>query len=143
MAEALQQLRVSGDMGNIELDQLGNARARALRVSSRMGNFTVDLGGAWSTVAVSDLEIAHSMGDLRLRIPNSVRVTPDSRSSATMGGESSSIDRRAETADPDAPELRLDLSTTMGGTRITRYDAEGPEEVATPVPSPRAPEPAR
>ena len=143
LAEELQQLRVSGDMGNIELDQLGNARARALRVSSRMGNFTLDLGGAWPTDAVSDLEITHSMGDLRLRIPNSVRVTPDSRSSATMGGENSPIERRDETADPDAPELRLDLSTSMGGTRITRYDAEGPEEVATPVPSPRAPEPTR
>lgn len=113
LAEELQQLRVSGGMGNIELAQLGNARARELRISSRMGNFTVDLGGEWPTDDVSDLEVTHSMGDLRLRIPNSVRVTPDSRSSAKMG-ESGRIERRDETADPAAPVLRLDLSTTMG-----------------------------
>ena len=142
LAETLQQLRISGDTGNIELDQLGNARARALRISSRMGNFTIDLGGEWPTDDVSDLEITHAMGDLRLRIPNSVRVTPDSRSSATMG-ESGRIDRREETVDPDAPVLRLDLSTTMGATRITRYVADRPEELATRVPSPRAPEPTR
>ncbi len=141
LAEELQRLRVSGGMGNIELAQLGNARARELRVSSRMGNFTVDLGGKWATDNVSDLEVSHSMGDLRLRIPNSVRVTPDSRSSATMG-ESGRIERGEETADPDAPALRLDLSTTMGGTRIIRYDTDVPEELATHAPSPRA-EPTR
>ena len=141
LAEELQQLRVSGDMGNIDLAQLGNARARELRVSSRMGNFTVDLGGEWPTDDVSELEVTHSMGDLRLRIPNSVRVSPDSRSSARMA-ESSRIDRREETADPAAPVLRLDLSTTMGGTRIIRYDADVPEELAAHAPSPPA-EPTR
>ena len=142
LAEELQQLRVTGGMGNIELAQLGHARARELRVSSRMGNFTVDLGGEWPTDDVSDLEVTHSMGDLRLRIPNSVRVTPDSRSSAKMG-ERGRIGRGEETADPDAPALRLDLSTTMGGTRITRYDAGGLEELAARAQRPGAPEPTR
>ena len=114
LSEELQRLRVSGGMGNIELDELGNARARELRISSRMGNFAIDLGGERPLDDVSDLEITHSMGDLRLRIPNSVRVTLDSSSSARMG-ESGWIDRREETADSDAPVLRLDLSTTMGG----------------------------
>ena len=142
LAEQLGHLRVRASMGDIELAQLGNARARELRLSGRMGNFEVDLGGNWPTDDISVLQVSHSMGDLELRIPNAVRVTLDSRSSASMG-ESDQIERQEETVDPGAPELRLDLSATMGGTRITRYDADGPEELATRVPSPRSPEPTR
>ena len=47
LAEELQLVRVSGRMGNIELDHLGNARAHELRASSSMGSFTADLGGVW------------------------------------------------------------------------------------------------
>jgi hypothetical protein len=136
LAGELRQLRISGRMGNIELHHLGNARARELRASSRMGNFTVDLSGAWRDDAVSDLVLNHSMGDLRLRIPSSVRISPDSENAA-MFGESGRIDRTRETADDSAPVLRLSLSTTMGETRIRRYDTDEPVDgLAAVVPAP-------
>jgi hypothetical protein len=85
---------------------------------------------------VSDLVLNHSMGDLRLRIPSSVRISPDSENAA-MFGESGRIDRTRETADDSAPVLRLSLSTTMGETRIRRYDTDEPVDgLAAVVPAP-------
>ena len=120
LAEELQLVRLDGSMGNIELDHLGNARARELRASRSMGNFTADLGGVWLEDGVTTLSFRHSMGDLRLRIPTTVRIAADSQTSVTWG-ESSQIDGGEETSNPDAPVLNLSLSTTMGETRITRY----------------------
>jgi len=59
------------------------------------------------------------MGELFLRIPNTVTIAEDSSNSVRRGGGS----RIRGDASP-GPVLRLDLSTTMGGARITRYDPE-------------------
>ncbi|MBQ02760.1 MAG: hypothetical protein CL477_19035 [Acidobacteria bacterium] len=135
------QVRLSGEMGNIELRELGNARAGELHASSRMGDFTVDLSGAWRLDEVTDVTLSHSMGDLRLRIPTSVRISTDSHTSSRFG-ESSEIDRRGETGDANVPVVRLNASTTMGATRISRIEIAAPDERAEQVRGPAIPAPA-
>ena len=126
LAEDLPRLQVDGQMGDIELHGLGNARPHEVRASSRMGNFTIDLGGDWPRDHVPELSVSHSMGDLLLRIPTTVRISPDSHESVRLG-ESGGFGRGEETSDPDAAVLRINLSTTMGATRVTRYEAASPE----------------
>ncbi len=119
LAREIELVRVDGRVGNVELDHLGNARAREFRASSSMGNFSADLGGAWRPEDVAKLSFDHSMGELFLRIPNTVTIAEDSRNSVRHGEGS----RIRGDASP-GPVLRLNLSTTLGGARITRYDSE-------------------
>ena len=101
-----------------------------------MGNFSVDLSAVWRDGEFAELDLKHSMGDVWLRVPTAVRLSADSVSSARFG-EGGQIDRRDETSDTDAPVLRLSVSPTMGGTRITRYDIGESREVATWLPAPQ------
>lgn len=120
LAQSLARVRVKGSMGDINLENLGNARALEFETSSRMGNFNVDLGGDWPTETVADLVFNHSMGDLRLNVPETVRIATDSESSVRLG-ESAELDAVQGLDDPAAPVVRLHLSTTMGETRFRRY----------------------
>ena len=140
LAAEISHVRIDGSMGDIELEGLGNARARTLSASSRMGSFTVDLSGAWREEGVSEVTLEHAMGELRLRIPTSVRLSPESCAS-TRFGETDQIDRRGETADTRMPVVRLDVSTLMGETRISRIDTSASDELEAgtsgrPIPAP-------
>ena len=136
VSREMERIRVDGRLGNVEIEGLGNARAREVHASSTMGNFTVDLGGEWRPGEVSELSFEHSMGELFLRVPTTVRIAEDSRNVVWLG-ETTGLGRGEETVDADAPVLKLDLSTSMGGIRVGRYDdvAEGAER-STDFPSP-------
>jgi hypothetical protein len=142
VAAPLPRLEVTGNMGNIELNRLGNARAEVVRASTRMGNFEVDLSGAWPAARVSEVVIEHSMGDLRLRVPTSLRIAETSRVSARMA-EPSQIARDGETTDPTAAVVRLDLTTTMGGTHVSRFSAPLTRELEAQAPARSIPSPVR
>ena len=60
------------------------------------------------------------MGALRLDSPSSVRVASDSQNLAMLG-EGSQFHRSDESSDPASPTVRLNISTTMGETRISCY----------------------
>ena len=120
LAQRLPRAQVKGRMGDINLENLGNARALAFKTSSRMGNVNVDLGGDWPVGTVSELVFNHSMGDLRLNVPETVRIAADSESVATLG-ESGTLGTVTGTDDLAAPVVRLDVSTIMGETRFRRY----------------------
>ena len=120
LAAELPRARLDGQMGDIRFLNLGNARAEDLEVSTSMGDAQVDLGGEWPRDTVSEVEIRHSMGDLRLRIPNDIRLSPDSSTEVTMA-ESRGLDTRNETDDPDAPTVELHLTASMGDARVIRY----------------------
>ena len=135
-------VRIDGSMGDIELAGLGNARARTLSASSRMGSFTVDLSGAWREEGMSDVTLEHAMGELRLRIPTSVRLSPDSHASVSFG-ETDEIEWREETADTQMPVVTLDVSTMMGETRISRIDASASDELEAGTPGRPIPAPTR
>jgi hypothetical protein len=120
VVEGLRRLRLNASMGNISIDNLGNARAQSIDTSGSMGNLTADLGGAWQPGADANLSFNHSMGELRLRVPSEVRLEANVTNS--QGGQTenrSSGD--GETTDPAAPVLRVRVSTSMGESRITRY----------------------
>ena len=114
--------------------------ALTLRVSQ--GESRIDLGGVWRDDDVTTLSFNHSMGDLRLRIPTAVRIAANSQNSVRWG-ESGRIGRGEETSDPDTPVLRLNLSTSMGETRIVRYEVAMSEELTEHLPSLTAAEPPR
>ena len=118
LAGSPSRVHVEGGMGEIRVERLGNAKALEI-VSGRMGSLIADLGGDWSTGAVADLTVDNAMGELRIDVPDTVRVAPDSDSSAVLG-ESGRILPGAD-ASGAAPHVRLHLSTTMGETRVRRY----------------------
>ena len=120
LAQPLPRVQVNGSMGDVDLENLGNARALEFETSSSMGNFNVDLGGEWPLETVAELVFNHSMGDLRLNVPETLRIATDSESSVRLG-DSGDLDAVQGTADPAALVVRLYVSTTMGETRFRRY----------------------
>ena len=116
LATEMSEGQLHGQMGEISFVGLGNARAHELDVTTSMGEATVDLDGVWVDDAA--VTIRHSMGDLRVNVPNNIRLSENSR--LRVGGESRRLDRRRETDDPDAPEIDLRISASMGNARVRR-----------------------
>jgi len=106
------------NMGNITVEHLGNARIRRLDASGSMGNVQADLGGDWQSGTETELTFRQSMGELRLEVPRSLRLEVDAEGSTT--GEN--VIQSAEAPDdPEAPVVRVRLSTSMGSSRVSRY----------------------
>ena len=82
--------------GTLSLENLGNAHADTIHASGSMGNVTANLGGSWPAGATSSVTFEQSMGELTLRVPNSVRLDADVRSS--QGGETKSRTTQDATA---------------------------------------------
>ncbi len=115
------RVRVDGGMGEVRLERLGNAGPRDLEVSGRMGSLTIDLHGDWPRDAVADLTVSNTMSELRLVVPDTVRIAPDANAAAILGETDRIRTRTADGANGGAPLLRLHLSNTMGETRVRRY----------------------
>ncbi|HLG59752.1 MAG TPA: hypothetical protein VI485_30715 [Vicinamibacterales bacterium] len=116
----LRRIRLNAGMGNITVENLGNARAQAIDATGSMGNLTADLGGGWQPGSSNDLSFTHSMGQLTLNVPTRVRL--EANVTTAQGGQSQprSSDAR-ETDDPKAPTLRLRVTSSMGESHIVRY----------------------
>lgn len=119
VVEGLRRVTLNGRMGNISVENLGNARAQAIDASGSMGNLTADLGGAWQPGAGADLSFTHSMGELTVNVPRQVRL--EANVSGSNGEATSRPEGGEETAGPAAPVIRLCMSTSMGEGRIRRY----------------------
>lgn len=119
LVEELRRVRLDASMGNVSVNGLGNARPRIVEATGNMGNVTADLGGAWQPGGDAELSFAHSMGELTLRVPRAVRL--ESNVSGSQGQPGNGRGGAAETDDPDAPVVRLRLSTSMGESRVVRY----------------------
>jgi hypothetical protein len=109
------------EMSDGKLMNLGNGRFRSLQVSGWMGNFRMDLGGAWEPGSRSEVGVTHSMSDLTLLIPQEVCVDPRSRATVSFGESNPAA--LIETGDrPEGtPVLEINLSTSVGGADIRRY----------------------
>jgi hypothetical protein len=119
MADGLQRLSLSARMGNVSVENLGNARAKSFDASGSMGNVTADLGGEWRPGSEAELSFTQSMGEVRVKVPTRVRLEADVRDSE---GQKSNVPGDADqTTDPKAPLLRVRVSTSMGESRVTRY----------------------
>ena len=114
-----QRMRLDGSMGEVRFVRIGNAGPRELEASWRMGSLTLDLGGDWPRDAVADLTLDNSMGELRLDVPDAVRIASDSDVTNMLGatGGIRNVDERGG----DTPLLRLHVTNSMGETRVRRY----------------------
>ena len=119
VVDGMQRLRLKANMGNVSVDNLGNARAKSIDASGSMGNVTADLGGEWRPGSEAELSFTQSMGELRVKVPTRVRLEADIRDSE---GQKKNVPGDADqTTDPKAPVLRVRVSTSMGESRVTRY----------------------
>ena len=118
VVEGLRELRLNTSMGNIMIENLGNARAESITAHGSMGNVTASLGGAWPAGEEANLRFEQSMGELTVRVPSNVNLDADVRRS---DGKSSSPAPGTQPDDPKAPTLRLRVTTSMGDARIVRY----------------------
>jgi hypothetical protein len=119
VAEGLQRVRVNASMGDVSVENLGNTRAPEIEAHGSMGNLTANLGGAWEPGSDARLNFTHSMGEVTLNVPTTVRLETDiSRAEGQAGTRSADA---PDTRDPQAPVLRLRVSSSMGESRVNRY----------------------
>ena len=119
VAGGMERFRLNARMGNVSVENLGNARAKSIDTSGSMGNVTADLGGEWRQGSEAELSFTQSMGEVRLSVPTKVRLEADVRDS--NGKHESRGADADQTTDPKAPLLRVRVSTSMGESRVTRY----------------------
>jgi hypothetical protein len=115
----MRHLRLNTRMGNISVENLGNARAKAMDASGSMGNLTADLGGAWQPGDEAEMSFTHSMGEVTVNVPSNVRLEADVRDSENR--DSSRPIERDDATDPKAPLLKVRVSSSMGEGRVNRY----------------------
>ena len=119
VVEGLRELRLNTSMGNVMIENLGNARAESITAHGSMGNVTASLGGAWPAGEEANVRFEQSMGELTVRVPSNIRLEADVRNSD--GKSSNAAPTAPQTEDPKAPTLRLRVTTSMGDARIVRY----------------------
>ncbi len=119
LAAGPRRISLNAGMGNVSVDNLGNARTGTVDATGSMGNLRADLGGAWEPGAGVDLSFTQSMGELTVRVPRSVRL--ETTVSGSGDRDANPPDAGGETAAPDAPSLRLRMTTSMGQSRVVRY----------------------
>lgn len=113
------RFRLNARMGNVSVENLGNARAKSVDASGSMGNLTADLGGDWKPGSEAELSFTQSMGEVRVNVPTKVRLQADVRDS--QGRTQTVPADDDETKDPKAPVIKVRVSTSMGEGRVTRY----------------------
>lgn len=119
VVEGLRRLQLNAAMGNVSLSNLGNARPQRVDATGSMGNVTADLGGAWEAGTTADLSFNQSMGELQLRVPSDVHLDANVRNA--NGDSAATGNSEPEAAGPNAPVLRVRVSSSMGNARINRY----------------------
>jgi hypothetical protein len=115
----MRRLRVDASMGEVAIENIGNARPRSVETSASMGSLTADLGGAWQAGSDAALSFTSSMGELTLRVPSGVRLDADIRDAEGRARNPASSGTNPQ--DPNAPLLKLRVENSMGETRVVRY----------------------
>lgn len=119
VADSVRRLRLNASMGNVEVANIGNTRARVVEAHGSMGNLTADLSGPWKPASVTELSFNQSMGELTIRVPPTVRLETSFETSMAEARNQAAGAPQPE--DPNAPVLRVNVSTSMGETRVVRY----------------------
>lgn len=112
----LELLEIDFSMGELEVSQAGNASPRRLAVEHSMGDFALDLAGAWQEDGRVELEIG--MGSCRVDLPSPQQASAVvERSAMTMG--SRTIEEHDDDAPvPGVPSVRISASGGMGELTI-------------------------
>ncbi|HXI03888.1 MAG TPA: hypothetical protein VNI57_11995, partial [Candidatus Saccharimonadales bacterium] len=117
----LQKMELRTGMGDIDLEELGNARAHEVAIRGRMGDMRVDFGGDWPGAFSSRVNLTFGMGDCRVRIPRDVRLSPDSSATAFLGESTMrrELDEGGELPG-DAPTVEIHASIRMGDLSVSK-----------------------
>ncbi|MEO1085438.1 MAG: hypothetical protein AAFY88_14460, partial [Acidobacteriota bacterium] len=110
----MQQFRVVGSMGELEIRNLGNGSPREVDVEQGMGELFLDLTGPWQNDASVKAEF--SMGGCRVWVPENARV--DVTGGAVSMGESKINLPDTSGLPEDAPRLDLVLGGSMGEVTV-------------------------
>ena len=119
LVEGVRRLQISNSMGNLRVTNLGNARPQTVDSTGNMGQVTADLGGAWEAGSTTQLSFTQSMGELRLNVPADLHLETNVTSGTAAAAQSPT--GGPEAAGPEAPVLRVRVSSSMGDARINRY----------------------
>lgn len=109
----LESFTVSGRMGEVDFERIGNASPARIDVEHSMGQMALDLEGDWRGDGVVIARCR--MGECTVYTPDDVNVETE-RFDVAMGGRSDS--RRDDEVPAGAPTLRLDMKGSMGEIRI-------------------------
>ena len=119
VVDGMTRFRLNARMGNVRVENLGNARAKSVDASGSMGNLTADLGGEWKPGSEAEMSFTQSMGEVRVNVPTKVRLQADVRDAE---GKTRNVEPDGDEAkDPKAPVIRVRVSSSMGEARVTRY----------------------
>lgn len=112
LPEPMERLTVSGRMGGGEISRLGNASPRVVTVRQRMGDFELDLRGAWR--GDSEMQLDFRMGGASVLSTDEANVVIGERSISM--GELQVADLGE--FDPALPTITIDVDGAMGGIEI-------------------------
>ena len=110
LAAPMESFVVESSMGEMEMRNIGNGSPRRVEVTHGMGDFLLDLQGAWQRDA--EIETSFSMGACRVWVPEDAFVE-------LVGGSVGLGEARTQLPDTselpeDAPKLTIDAGGSMG-----------------------------
>ncbi len=111
----MERLDLSGSVGQLQVDGVGNASPLRVRVSSSIGSLGLDLNGSW--LRDSEIDVRCGLGDCHVTTPHDVNVEVE-RASVAIGEVTRSPRGDSETVRPGAPTLRLRASAKMGEVKV-------------------------
>lgn len=112
--QPMEQFSIQGSVGEIAVASLGNASPREVRFEQNIGEARLDLTGAWLNDSTVRAEL--SIGDMRLKLPDDVRITM-SKPQVGIGEVRASRFDRSDLPE-DAPTLTIDASASIGEIRV-------------------------
>jgi hypothetical protein len=110
----MERFKLESSVGELTVRQLGNASPRTVQVSHHIGEFSLDLRGAWQEDA--EVDVSLNIGEFDLRLPHNMRVKLE-------GGRVVIGDRRVDLRDEedlpeDAPTMTLRAQGKIGEIKI-------------------------
>lgn len=133
---ALESFRVEKSVGELFVDQLGNASPATAYIEQNFGELRVDLEGDW--IGDADLEIRQSLGEIDIDAPNTARIEPQG-GGLLLGDRSMNLEA-GKGLPASAPTLRLRASGNLGEIRVDP-PRRAPRPESSPAPSePRDPD---
>jgi len=114
-ARPLSRFGWKGEIGEHRIIGLGNASPAETSIRSSIGELHVDLRGQWKNDGV--VRIRHRIGEASVRLPKEGVHFRNRSTSGLMIG-SRQVKLPPPPTDPDAPEIELDISSSIGEVRV-------------------------
>jgi len=115
----IERAEFSHRMGEVGLAGLGNLKAREFSIRGGMGELEADFDGEWAAGFTTRVDVLFSMGECRIGVPESVRVSPDSTYTMFLG-DVRDLMNGAGPHDPNAPTIEIHAAAKMGEFRVVQ-----------------------